>query len=225
MEEMHNVNSEDTTAEIETATVSACADSKSKNSIVGFIKKRKLLLIIIAAVVVLGTAAGIVLSSLTPENIAEECAEAYFLSDYAKVEKYTAYNFRTFKLGGKDEEEFFEIQGGLYKEYIETWDDYFSVLKENRAEYIYDGYGEYELTVEATRSKEMSQRKFEVEYSRTLQALEEDNLLDRDDITDVKVVTVKIKIKGEDETDRKTIDIIMVKIGLLWKALDYDIVS
>ena len=45
---------------------------------------------------------------------------------------------------------------------------------------------------------------------------------DSDKISKGMLVTVKVKIKGEDETDRETADVYLAKIGGLWKALDYD---
>ena len=40
-------------------------------------------------------------------------------------------------------------------------------------------------------------------------------------ITDAKIVTVKVKIKGEDENDKQSFDVYMVKMKGAWKVLDY----
>lgn len=209
MEEMQDVTTQD-----------ICKDPEKRifKSVKAFVEKRKVLLLIIAAVVVFATIAGIILFSLSPEQIAIKYAEADFFGDYAKMNKYKAYDYCAYLMGEQDEEEFFEACSDRYEEDIYNWKDLSSVRREQKEEALSDVYGDYKITVEASRSKDMSVRKFKNENERVLMLLEDDGLFDVDDVDDVRIVTVKGKIDGEDGVDRITRDVIMVRMGLLWKA-------
>lgn len=187
-------------------------------------KKKWLIIGIIASVVlILSIALFSVLSSLSPQSIAEKYAEAYIFGDICKLQKYSAYDCYEFALRSyDDEEEYFEIMSDHYDEDITSWDDLSKAQRAYADEEFSDEYGDYKVTIEATRVKDISIRKLAEECGYQLDLLEEQGLIDRDDIAEAKEVTLKLKIAGEDTTDRDTGTIYLVRLGFFWKVLARD---
>ena len=72
---------------------------------------------------------------------------------------------------------------------------------------------------EAIRVKNISMNKLLDEEWEWIDTLERMNAFDSDTISAAKIVTVKCKIKGEDELERTTLDVFVVKTGATWKVL------
>ena len=88
-------------------------------------------------------------------------------------------------------------------------------------EQLEDEYGEYKVTTEVTRTKDISVKKALEDCAVWVKILERDINFDTDSISDACVVTAKAKITGEDEIERTKIDVYVVKIGGSWGVLDY----
>ena len=186
-------------------------------------KKWKRISIIIAAlllVVCIGTA--FVLNMLSPESVSEQFVEAVLYHDVCKIQKYLAYDYCNYIESKYDIEEYFERKSDYLTEDITSWEELSKAYRSYWDETYSDKYGKYEFSIEATRVKDISNRKLEEKQKNLLDTLEDKQLIDRDDITEVKEVTLKVKITGDDETDRDTITIYLVKIGAFWKVL-YDL--
>ena len=122
----------------------------------------------------------------------------------------------------EDEDGYFEYLSNEYDEYITSWKELSSFYRYDTIENLEDYYGDYKITVEVTRTKDKSFDKLvKDELGSSIDYLENYGF-DRDSVTNAKEVTVKYKIKGEDETDRVTYIVWVVKIGGLWKVLDYE---
>ena len=122
-----------------------------------------------------------------------------------------------------DEEEFFESISDWTDSDISSWSDYYKVLEDEAKEDLEDSYGKYRVSAEATKEKNMSLKKWEDEYDWEIENYEDAGCFDRDSVKAVKIVTVKVKIQGEDDIERDSGEICMVKMGLFWKVFDYDL--
>lgn len=49
-----------------------------------------------------------------------------------------------------------------------------------------------------------------------------DRCLDLDDVREAREVTVKMKIAGEEDSKRFSCTVAMVRMGLLWKVIDWE---
>lgn len=188
--------------------------------VMAFLKtKWRLLAIVAAAVVILAVVLIFVLGGNSPESVALKYVEAELNGDEFNAREYMAYDYCEFLLEffDCDEDEFFEKMSDSLGEDIESWEDYGQVLRDQAKEELEDEYGDYEITMEVTRVKDSSVKKIKEVF--LLESLEDDGLIDRDDFKDIKEVTVKVKISGEDETDRETLAVFMVQLGSLWKVL------
>ena len=207
----------------------AAPEKENKSKIVSAIlnlfspQNRKKTIIAIAVILVIGIVAGCLISRGSPENVAVRFVEAWILDDLEKTHKVMAYDYYAYHLEEMSEEEFFEAYSDEFKEDIQIWKDLSDYCRTSMEENLEDEYGNYKLSFDVSRVKDMSIRRLEDEYEYTLDWLEEDLAFDRDDISDAKEVTVKCKIEGEDETERMTYTVCMVKMGGAWKVLDYDI--
>ena len=186
------------------------------------VQNRKKTIIILAVIMAVAIVAGCLLARTSPKSVAIRYAEAMLFSDYVKIHKTTAYDYYAFTLGEKSEEEYFENVSDKYKEDIESWKDMSTYFRSRSVEDLEDDYGNYKLSFDASRVKDMSLRRLEDEHEDLLDYLEEEVAFDRDDISAAKEVTVKIKLEGEDATERETWTICMVKINGAWKALYYE---
>ena len=196
--------------------ISSAEQNPPKNPALAFFEKRKIFVILALALVVLIVIACVVFIPQSPERVAEEYCEAALFRDISKKDAYSAYS--TYAEDDLDEE-FFEKKSDLYDEDITNLQELSNVCRTREEEELYDHYGEYEVTIESTRTRDMSMRKLEEEYNYSLKTMEAEGIFDRDDIEDIKVITVKIRIQGEDDNDRDTYDVIVVKLGSSWKVL------
>ena len=121
-----------------------------------------------------------------------------------------------------DEESFFEKASDEYDADIHSWRDYYKEKNIYLQEELEDAYGVYQITTEATRVKNISINKLLDEEWEWINTLEGMNAFDSDTISAAKVVTVKCKVKGEDEVERTTLDVFVVKTGAMWKVLDFE---
>lgn len=190
-------------------------------------KKKRYILIAAAIAVVLLVVVGIVL--LSSGGGAEAAAEKFiesFYTDEKKAESMYAYDVHAYILyGGATEEEFFELAGDEYDADITSWNDYYKAVDTYWQEHLEDEFGEgFKITAEATKTRDKSVKKLFEEKPFAVQ-LEEKGLFDRDQIKDVKEVTVKRKITGEDSIERAKYTVYMVKIDSGWKVLTLDYVS
>ena len=175
-------------------------------------KKRKIIAVVLLVVIVLGGAAAGVFSYFSPSSTAERFCKASFCdAQSALLHSYDG-----------DEEAFFEAKSDALKADIASWDDYYKALDTTEEENLTDKYGRYKITVETTRARDVSVRKLEEDYGKWLEQLESQGLFDRDSIQAVKEVTVKAKLTGEDETERETFEVYLVKVGFQWKVITYD---
>lgn len=166
-------------------------------------------------------------SFFSVEGVALRMAKAYSCMDLKTVVNFLAYDYKENELADYDgdEEAYFENMSDRFDEDISNWNDYFKIMKERYEESIEDEYGDYSITAKATRTKEVSNRRLEEEFSYLIESLEENTDFDFDSIQEAKEVTVKLAIKGEDDTERTTVYIYMVRIGLSWKVLEFNTYS
>ena len=98
--------------------------------------------------------------------------------------------------------------------------DYYNYMKTERVEYLHDEYGEYKITTRVSKEKDV----------RVGKLLDDDDIVETLDTLDIdegrvkaaKLVTVKLHIDGEDDSDRWTLEVQLVRIGLAWKVIDWD---
>lgn len=205
----------------------AAPEKENKSKIVSAIlnlfspQNRKKTIIAIAVILVIAIAAGCLISRGSPENIAVRYVEAMEFGNYVTMHKVMAYDTYMKILDEMSEEEYFEEISDEFKEDIQSWKDLSDYLRTTAEESLEDAYGEYKLSFDVSRVKDISIRRLEDEYESTLDSLEEELAFDRDDISDAKEVTVKGKFEGEDETDRMTYTVCMVKMNGAWKVLTF----
>ena len=172
----------------------------------------KFILIGAAALAVVIAVVVILLSRNNPSSVAKRYIQAFYTDDKTATSLW-AFDFNAIRLSEYDgsEEEFFEAMSDEYSADISSWNDFYKAVDSSFQEQLEDEYGEYKVTTEVTRTKDISVKK----------ALERDINFDTDSISDACVVTAKAKITGEDEIERTKIDVYVVKIGGSWGVLDY----
>lgn len=197
------------------------APQEKANRLLAAIKKhRKKLLILALAVVAVATLC-ILMGNGSPESVAERYVKAYMTDEKtrAKLMAYDYQEYLCYYYDG-DEEAFFEARSDQYDTDISNWNEYYKVYDASQKESLEDNYGKFKVTAETTRTKDISIKKLEDDMSWWLDRLEERlGSFDRDDIQDAKIVTVKCKIKGEDDSDRENMEVYVVKIHGSWKVL------
>ena len=181
-------------------------------------KRKKTITILVAAVLFI-TVAVTALCQLSPSSIAKRYMDALYWGNYPKQQRVMAYDYYAYLLDGDSEEEFFEDRSDHYEEDITSWNDYAKYNKQATIEDYEDWIGDFNISMEVTRVKEMSLHRLESEYDWELENLEEAQLLYLDDITDAKEVFIKVKVEGEDDTIRETYSVCVVKINGMWKVL------
>ena len=183
-------------------------------------KVKRIGILVVAAVLVL-VAALSVASYSSPKTVAKRYLDAYVYRDYVTLNKLMAYDVYAYELYwyDGDEEKYFEEVSNEFDEDIYSWKELSKYMREYMDEELCDEYGDYSISYEVTREKDISIRKLEEEEKYLIERLEERADFDIDDVAKAKVITIKAKIKGEDETERETIEVYMVKIGGSWKAL------
>lgn len=184
-------------------------------------KRKKTIALLVAAVIVI-VAIICVLSYLSPKNVAVRYAEAFFEEDVVTENKIAAYDLYAFLVEDdyETEEDLFEWYSDYYKEDITSWKDLAKCNKQIHEDWMYEEFGKYKVSSETSRIKDLSIRHLEEENDYFLSFLEEHCGFDRDDISKAKQAIVKMKIKGDYDSDRVTFDVTLVKIGGVWKGFD-----
>ena len=148
--------------------------------------------------------------------------------DILKATKYMAYDPKEMILEetDMDKDEFFEEMSDYLDEDIDNWRDLNKYAKEEMRDELEDEYGDYKIQTKVTDVEKISVRKLKKELGESyLEDLEDYADFDVDRIRAAKVVEVKAKIKGEDDTETDRIEVYMVRIGLSWKVIAPDMFS
>lgn len=178
---------------------------------------------VITAVVVLVIAvAGVLLGRNSPASVARRYAIALF-DDMKTVVKLSAYDWQKDRLADyRDEDDFFEKMSDEYDEDISTWRTFYKAVDKKIREGFEDTQGNYKISAEVSKNRNISLNKWLDDYSSTLKNLEKTGSFDKDKVSEAKEVTVKVKLKGEDSTKRVTADMCLVKTGVSWRVLTCD---
>ncbi len=220
-------DSETTEAVEEAAPVAEVAEKEAAKKEC-FIKKffappclKKTIAVLVAAVIVIAIVVGSLVSYMSPGNVACRFVEASIFENYTKLFDLTAFDLEKQLLDGEEYEVFFEEVSDRYNEDIYNWKDYSKfnrIMMEEDLEYE---FGEYKISIEASRIKDMSIRRLKAMMEDEIEDLEKEGLFDEDLIKDVKEVIVKAKIKGEDSIEREEMTVYLVKMGGAWKVLEF----
>lgn len=97
--------------------------------------------------------------------------------------------------------------------------DYYNYMKTERDDTLYDEYGEYKITTRVSKEKDVRVGKLldDEVIAETLDMLD----IDEGRVKAAKLVTVKLHVVGEDDSDRATVEVWLAKIGLAWKVIDW----
>ena len=176
---------------------------------------------VLAGAVILIVLIACLFSYLGPKSVAERYLSAYIYDNHSTLAKLSAYDYKEYLMRNyDDEEEYFEAMSDDLDEDITSWSQFSKICVANRKEDIEDEYGKYKLTFDATRVKDLSAKKLESEFGGYTLNLLEDYDFDIDDYDGGKVVTVKVKLTGEDDNEKETAEVILVRSGLTWKVVD-----
>lgn len=230
MDEQNNVSQQETVQEAPVQDNPEVSSAQTKKEKVRSSKNKKvwtLAALIAASVVVVLSIAGVLVGVYrynSPEAVAVRYVKA-LITDGQKADSLLAYDSikKTLSDYDGDEAAFFENAEEIYDAAIDSWKEYYRVTDEYYKEICEDLYGEYKETVEATKTKNVSIKKLMKDQDYWLTELEESSGFDRDLIQEAKEITVKRKIKGEDETSRYTSTVIVVKMDGKWKVLKYEV--
>lgn len=184
---------------------------------------KKLVPLIAAAVAVIAVLVGVSRYN-SPASVAQRFLKASF-TDSKRMASMLAYDKQAQMLDwyDGDEEAFFVYQSDLLDEDITSWKDYYEAKDASQKEDIENELGRYTIKTEAKKVKDVSAKKIRSDYEYQLDELEDSTGFDSDKIKAGKRVTVKLTIKGEDDTERETVDVVLVRMGLTWKVLTADI--
>ena len=183
-------------------------------------KNLKRNIILAVSLVVMAAIVAIVLSAMSPQSVAKRYCLAAWKNDPAQIARCTAFDYKAVVINKyDDEEDFYEKVSDIYDEDIRSWKEYSKLMRESTMEEYEDEYGEYKITAKVTRIKNISERKLEEEVGTQLYEKLEEYGFDSDKITASKIITVKVKLIGEDGRENETIDVYMAKINGLWKVV------
>lgn len=179
--------------------------------------RKKTIAVILGAIVVIGVICGTI-SYNSPASVARRCVKAWFECDY-KIVDSTLVGGKYYWFGDEDEQEWLEEQSNWYDEDFLSMSDYYNYMKTERDDTLYDEYGEYKMTTRVSKEKD-------VRVSKLLDDKSIVRILDMQDIDEgrvkaAKLVTVKLHVVGEDDSDRATVEVWLAKIGLAWKVIDW----
>lgn len=181
--------------------------------------RKKTIAVILGVVVVIGVVCGVI-SYNSPASVARRCAKASYENDY-RVLNSTLVGGKYYWFGDEDEQEWLEYRSSWYDEDFSSMSDYYKYVKTERDEYLYDYYGEYKITTRVSKEKDVRVGKLldDEVIAETLDMLD----IDEGRVKAAKLVTVKLHIDGEDDSDRMTFEVQLVRIGLAWKVIDWNI--
>ena len=181
----------------------------------------KTIVVIVAILVVIGAAIG-VLNYFSPSSVTTRFVKARLDGNILALEKVMAFDLKAYLLAGKDEESFFEAASNRYYEDISSWQEYNKAYMKYVREDLEDEIGKYKITQNVTREQDLSYKKMQSElgdiYLRQLEHLYDYNA---DAVKKCLVVTDKIRLDGEDETDKIIGTVYLVKMGMNWKVIDW----
>ena len=180
--------------------------------------RKRTIAVILGVIVVIGVVCGVI-SYNSPASVAQRFAKALFEGDY-KIVNSTLVGGKYYRFGDEDEQEWLEEQSSWYDEDFSSMSDYYNYWKPIREEKLYDYYGEYKITTRVSKEKDVRVGKLldDDDIVETLDALD----IDEGRVKAAKLVTVKLHIDGEDDSDRWTLEVQLVRIGLAWKVIDWD---
>ncbi len=181
-------------------------------------------------IVILGAAAAVVLAAVivllvrgSATSVAKRLCDALWSYDSARYDGLMAYNWKNYMiLDYGNEESFFEAASDGFDTDIHSWRSYCKARDKSHQERLEDSIGKYSVEVDVTKTRKYSVDKMRTEQSNWIDELEENGCFDSDEITAAKKVTVKVKVKGEDEVIRCTYDVYLVKIHGAWKVLSQE---
>ena len=179
--------------------------------------RKKTIAVILGVIVVIGVVCGVI-SYNSPASVARRCVKAWFECDY-KIVDSTLVGGKYYWFGDEDEQEWLEEQSNWYDEDFSSMSDYYNYMKTERDEYLYDEYGEYKITTRVSKEKDVRVGKLldDEVIAETLDMLD----IDEGRVKAAKLVTVKLHVVGEDDSDRATVEVWLAKIGLAWKVIDW----
>ena len=179
--------------------------------------RKKTIAVILGVIVVIGVVCGVI-SYNTPASVAQRFAKALFEGDY-KIVNSTLVGGKYYRFGDEDEQEWLEEQSSWYDEDFSSMSDYYNYMKTERDEYLYDYYGEYKITTRVSKEKDVRVGKLldDEVFAETLDMLD----IDEGRVKAAKLVTVKLHVVGEDDSERATVEVWLAKIGLAWKVIDW----
>lgn len=179
--------------------------------------RKKTIAVILGVIVVIGVVCGVI-SYNSPASVARRCVKAWFECDY-KIVNSTLVGGKYYWFGDEDEQEWLEEQSSWYDGDFSSMSDYYNYWKTERDEGLYDYYGEYKITTRVSKEKDVRVGKLldDEVIAETLDMLD----IDEGRVKAAKLVTVKLHIDGEDDSDRMTFEVRLVRIGLAWKAVNW----
>lgn len=179
--------------------------------------RKRTIAVILGVIVVIGVVCGVI-SYNSPASVAQRYVKAWYESDY-RVINSALVGGKYYWFGDGDEQEWLEEQSSWYDEDFLSMSDYYNYMKTEREEELYDYYGEYRITTRVSKEKD-------VRVGKLLDDKSIVRILDMQDIDEgrvkaAKLVTVKLHVVGEDDSDRATVEVWLAKIGLAWKVIDW----
>ena len=179
--------------------------------------RKKTIAVILGVIVVIGVVCGVI-SYNSPASVARRYVKARYEYDY-KIVDSTLVGGKYYWFGDEDEQEWLEEQSNWYDEDFLSMSDYYNYMKTERDDTLYDEYGEYKITTRVSKEKDV----------RVGKLLDDDDIVETLDTLDIdegrvkaaKLVTVKLHVVGEDDSDRATVEVWLAKIGLAWKVIDW----
>lgn len=199
----------------------APADKKARRASKG--GKGKWLAIALALVVIVGAVVAVAVYN-GPQAVAERYCELLWTDPGSALKLYAADTDRAI-----DADFEYETLETLMEEYdvilgipmdAGTPEEYFQELKIMRRELIEQLYADYSVTTTTRMVKDISVKKLKTQESSLIRTLESKQLLDSDEITDAKIIDVKLIIKGEDDTRAYYYTVYTVKLNGAWRVID-----
>ncbi len=181
--------------------------------------RKKTIAVILGVIVVIGAVCGVT-SHNSPNSVAQRFVKTLLVCDF-KANDSTLIGGKKYRFGGMDEQEWLERLSDWYDEDFSSMSDYYNYMKTERDEYLYDEYGEYKITTRVSKEKDVRVGKLldDDDIVETLATLD----IDEGRVKAAKLVTVKLHIDGEDDSDRLTGEVTLVRVGLSWKVIDWNI--
>ena len=117
---------------------------------------------------------------------------------------------------------FFWRMTDRYDSDIESWNDFYKATKEYQADLLEDQYGNYKIEIKVIKSKEISVKKLFSDNKAHVDVLEDKTGFDSDKVSAAKMVVLKVKITGDDSTEREQVQVQLVRIDGKWKVYSVD---